>query len=87
MHTQFEEARITNFHCNETKATFDLADGRSIIVPIAWYPRLANGTPAQRENWRLIGSGLGVHWPELDEDLSCEGLLTGASAPKVLNAP
>ena len=56
----------------------DLADGRSISVPLAWYPRLAHGTPAERTNWRLIGRGEGVHWPDLDEDISVENLLSGA---------
>ncbi|MFY7921002.1 MAG: DUF2442 domain-containing protein, partial [Gemmatimonas sp.] len=56
----------------------DLADGRSIAVPLAWYPRLAHGTPAERSNWRLIGRGEGVHWPDLDEDISVENLLSGA---------
>ncbi len=58
--------------------TVDLADGRSISVPLAWYPRLAHGTPAERTNWRLIGRGEGVHWPDLDEDISVENLLSGA---------
>ena len=54
-----------------------LADGRNLIVPIEWYPRLAHATPAERANWRLIGRGQGVHWPDLDEDISVEGLLAG----------
>ena len=57
--------------------TVDLADGRSISVPLAWYPRLAHGTPAERTSWRLIGRGEGVHWPDLDEDISVENLLSG----------
>lgn len=55
----------------------DLADGRTITVPLAWFPRLAHGTPAERANWRLIGGGEGVHWPDLDEDISVESLLAG----------
>ena len=55
----------------------DLADGRSISVPLAWCPRVAHGTPAERTNWRLIGRGEGVHWPDLDEDISVENLLSG----------
>lgn len=58
--------------------TVDLADGRSISVPLAWYPRLAHGTPAERSNCRLIGRGEGVHWPDLDEDISVDNLLSGA---------
>lgn len=55
----------------------DLADGRTISVPLAWYPRLVHGTAAERSKWRLIGRGVGIHWPELDEDISVEGLLAG----------
>jgi hypothetical protein len=55
----------------------DLADGRTIMVPLAWFPRLARGTPAERANWRLIAAGEGVHWPDLDEDISVESLLAG----------
>ncbi len=55
----------------------DLSDGRTISVPLAWYPRLAHATPDERNRWRLIGNGHGIHWPEVDEDISVEGLLTG----------
>lgn len=55
----------------------DLVDGRTLTVPSAWYPRLAHGMPAERANWRLIGRGEGIHWLDLDEDLSVEGLLAG----------
>jgi hypothetical protein len=55
----------------------DLSDGRTVTVPLGWYPRLVNGTPRERRNWRLIGTGEGIHWPELDEDLSVEGILQG----------
>ncbi len=61
----------------EDTLTVELADGRSISVPLAWYPRLAHGTPDERRNSRLIGGGEGVHWPDLDEDISVEGLLAG----------
>lgn len=57
--------------------TVDLADGRTLSVPIAWYPRLLHGTPQERRNWRLIGNGVGIHWPDLDEDISIDGLLLG----------
>ena len=57
--------------------TIDLDDGRTISVPLTWYPRLWHGTPEERENWRFIGDGVGIHWPELDEDISIEGLLRG----------
>jgi hypothetical protein len=60
-----------------------LADGRRLSVPIAWYPRLANAKPEQRRNWKIIGPGVGFHWPDMDEDLSVEGMLRGAPAPGV----
>ena len=55
----------------------DLSDGRTVTAPLAWYPRLLHGTARERRHWRLIGGGEGVHWPDLDEDLSVEGLLAG----------
>ena len=54
-----------------------LADGRTVSVPLAWFPRLLRATPEERRNWRLIGGGEGIHWPDLDEDVSVEGLLAG----------
>ena len=57
--------------------TVDLNDGRSISAPLAWYPRLLHGTPEERDNWRLIGNAEGIHWPDLDEDISVENLLLG----------
>ena len=61
----------------EDTLTAELADGRTISVPLAWYPRLVHATTEERNNWQLIGGGQGIHWPELDEDLSVEGLLAG----------
>lgn len=55
----------------------DLVDGRSVTAPLAWYPRLSHATPAERNEWRLIGGGLGIHWPAVDEDISVENLLAG----------
>jgi len=55
----------------------ELRDGRSVSVPIDWYPRLAEGRPSERRRWELIGPGIGIHWPDLDEDISVEGLLLG----------
>jgi hypothetical protein len=57
--------------------TVDLSDGRSITVPLAWYPRLINATKAELDNWRLVGKGYGIHWEDIDEDVSIEGLLLG----------
>ncbi len=55
----------------------DLTDGRTVSVPLAWYPRLLHGTPKERNRWRLIGEGEGIHWPDLDEDISIESLVLG----------
>ena len=62
---------------NRDTLTVELADGRTISVPLAWYPRLVHATQRERENWELIGGGQGIHWPDLDEDLSVEGLIMG----------
>jgi hypothetical protein len=61
----------------EDTLSVDLSDGRTISVPLAWFPRLAYATPEQRKNWRLIGKGEGIHWEDIDEDISVEGLLSG----------
>jgi hypothetical protein len=60
-----------------------LADGRSVSVPLAWYPRLLHATAAQRSQWQIAGAGFGIHWPEIDEDLSVQGILHGLPAPGV----
>jgi hypothetical protein len=61
----------------EDALSVELSDGRSISAPLAWYPRLFHATPEERGNWRIIGRGEGIHWPDLDEDISVENLLTG----------
>lgn len=58
----------------------ELNDGRTISVPLTWYPRLLQATPEERDNWRLIGRGQGIHWEDLDEDISVEGLLAGRAS-------
>lgn len=60
--------------------TVELADGRTLSVPLAWYPRLQHGTREERAHWRLIGGGTGLHWPDLDEDISIEGLIAGRAS-------
>ena len=75
-----KDVRIT-----EDALTVDLVDGRTISVPLAWYPRLLHGTREQRSNWRIAGGGFGIHWPDLDEDLSTQGLLRGAPAPGTIS--
>ena len=74
--------RVLDVAFSEDALSVSLRDGRVISVPLVWYPRLLNGTPAQRKNWKIAGGGYGIHWPDLDEDLSTEGLLRGAKAPK-----
>ncbi|MBA3241734.1 MAG: DUF2442 domain-containing protein [Acidobacteria bacterium] len=71
------EAKAQNVMVTDDSLVVDLNDGRTISVPLAWYPRLLHGTPEERNNWRLIGAKEGVHWPELDEDISVENLLAG----------
>ncbi len=72
--------RVRDVRFTEDVLSVDLADGRTISVPIAWYPRLLRATVQQRENWRVTGGGHGIHWADVDEDLSTEGLLRGAPA-------
>jgi hypothetical protein len=61
----------------EDKLSVDLTDGRSIVIPLDWYPRLTYGTPAERQNWQLLGDGYAVEWPDLDEHIGIEGLIAG----------
>jgi hypothetical protein len=70
-------APIKNVNVTDESLSVDLADGRSITVPLSWYPRLSHGKPAERNNWRLIGTGEGIHWPDLDEDISVENIVFG----------
>ena len=70
-------AQIQSISISEDTLAADLSDGRTISVPLNWYPRLLHGTPAERTNWRLIGKGEGIHWPDLDEDISAENLIYG----------
>ena len=76
------DERVLDVRCDEHSLIVDLMDGRSISVPLAWYPRLLNASAAQRARWEVAGGGYGIHWPDIDEDLSSEGLLRGAPAPK-----
>jgi len=75
--------RVMDVRVTDDTISVDLYDGRTITVPLAWYPRLLHATPAQRANWRIAGAGYGIHWPDIDEDLSAQGLLQGAPAPRV----
>jgi hypothetical protein len=71
------DVRAQNVVITEDSLTVELNDGRSISVPLAWYPRLLHGTREERNNWRPVGNGEGIHWPNLDEDISVENLLQG----------
>ena len=84
MHSLATETDVRAMHVavEEARLVADLMDGRTFAVPLAWYPRLANATPEQRIHWELAGGGYGIHWPDIDEDLSTEGLLRGARAPQ-----
>lgn len=75
------DERVHAVTFTEDTFTVELKDGRAIMTPLAWFPRLLHATPAQRGNWRVSGAGYGVHWPDVDEDISTEGLLRGAPAP------
>jgi len=75
--TELREALAQTLTVTDDSLVVDLADGRTITVPLAWFPRLAHGKPNERGNWRLIGGGTGIHWPDLDEDISVESLLAG----------
>ena len=70
-------ARVAAVRVNDEALSVDLEDGRTITVPIGWYPRLAYGSPAERDRWEISGAGYGIHWPDLDEDIGVEGLLLG----------
>jgi hypothetical protein len=76
------DERVADVKITKGMLSVALRDGRTIAVPLAWYPRLQNATPGQRKNWQVAGAGYGIHWPDLDEDLSTEGLLRGAPAPR-----
>ena len=76
------DERVAGVNFDAERLIVDLMDGRTIAVPLAWYPRLAEATSDQRSHWEIAGAGYGIHWPDLDEDLSVEGLLRGAPAAR-----
>lgn len=79
--TRITDERVLDVRCDDASLIVDLMDGRTISAPLAWYPRLLRATQAQRSAWEKAGGGYGIHWPEIDEDISTEGLLRGAPAP------
>jgi Protein of unknown function (DUF2442) len=76
------DPRVRSVDVSETTLTVTLRDGRTIAVPIAWFPKLKNATPADRAAWEPAAAGHGIHWPLIDEDLSVAGLLQGEPAPQ-----
>lgn len=72
-----QEPVAINAAISTDKLTIDLADGRSLVVPLTWYPRLAHGTEAERRHWQLVGDGYAIEWPDLDEHIGIEGLIAG----------
>ena len=75
--------RVMTVSSTDIQLTVELEDGRSISVPLAWYPRLLHASQTDRDDWQVAGGGFGIHWPAIDEDLSVEGLLRGAPASRV----
>lgn len=75
--SKLQPVKALDVSVTEDTLTVDLADGRTLSVPLTWYPRLLHGTSEERRNWRLIGDGVGIHWADLDEDISIEGMLLG----------
>lgn len=80
MISEMRRGRAERAKVSDDALSVELTDGRTLSVPIVWFPRLLHGTPAERNNWRLIGGGVGIHWPDLDEDISIEGLLLGEAS-------
>ncbi len=76
------DPRAKQVHCTDDELVVVLADGRGISVPLAWFPRLLRATEVQRSNFEMLGDGYGIHWPDIDEDISVEGLLRGARSPR-----
>jgi Protein of unknown function (DUF2442) len=77
---EIEIPSVENVAISENTLCVDLSDGRSVSVPLAWYPRLAHASTAERKRWRLVGRGAGIHWQDLDEDISVKNLLTGKAS-------
>jgi len=74
------EPRAVRVKVTRSEVVVDLSDGRTVSAPLAWYPRLLHGTQGERHNWRLVAGGSGINWPDLDEDLSVDGLLDGRTS-------
>jgi hypothetical protein len=77
LRTELQAVKAIDVIVSHDTLTVELADGRTLSVPLAWYPRLLHGNPEERNHWQWIGDGEGIHWPDLDEDISVEGLILG----------
>ncbi len=86
MSTLTAEVKAQNITVTDDTLAVDLIDGRTILVPLVWYPRLLHGTEKERNNWRFIGNNEGIHWPDLDEDISIENLLMGKPSGESQNS-
>lgn len=75
--------RVEAVYFTRDSLVVDLNDGRTISAPLVWYPKLLAASPKERAHWEICGGGYGIHWPDIDEDLSVEGLLRGSPAPKL----
>ncbi len=75
-----QDLTVRSVSVTSNTLSVELSDGRGVSVPLGWFPRLIHATPEERERWELIGRGSGIHWPDLDEDISLEGLLAGRSS-------
>lgn len=75
------DGRVEAVYFTRDSLVVDLMDGRTISAPLTWYPKLLKASPKERSHWEVCGGGYGIHWPEIDEDLSTEGLLRGSPAP------
>lgn len=80
LESEVRQARVESVVVTGDTLKVDLTDGRTVSVPLAWYPRLVYGTVAERNHWELLGDGEGIHWPSLDEDISVAGILLGRSS-------
>jgi hypothetical protein len=74
---ELQSATAVSVNVTKDKLSVELSDGRTIAAPVAWFPRLRHGSMAERRRWQISGAGMGIHWPELDEDICVEGLLLG----------
>jgi hypothetical protein len=81
-----QTALATRVAVSEDTLSVELADGRTIAAPLAWYPRLGHATPRERNSWRLIAGGRGIHWPDIDEDISVANLLAGQPSAESQNS-